>query len=502
VVSYTYDLAGRLTGISDTSAAIAAAVPPSGTSVQYATSLGYDAMNRPTAVTWSPAASAAAPTAGSVTFGHTYNKVNQRTGQTVTDNTWFNYPAATPGTVNYTANALNQYTAVGAVTPTYNGNGNLTSDGTFTFAYNAENRLVQASGAGNPTSYTYDAQGRRKTKTVNFVVTALVTDADNREVLEYDGPTGAIRRWYAYGLGSNDVLSQMNVAANTRATFLPDIQGSVIASVDSTSGAITKNGYLPYGKSASAGPFGYTGQRIDTEINGLYYYRARHYSPAWGRFLQTDPIGYGGGSNLYAYVNNDPLNNIDPMGLAAENPQTSYGYGYGANAQRAADNLNARNYGTAAYYELLHTAETALAIIPFVGAARTAGALAAENGTATYYRTMSQANYEALVATGKVPATGETFITESLAYAMTYRGVTVELTVRGGTAEALLAMGVRNVGLTSGVYGSLPLVQSGWWSSAAFFKLEGELVNIGLGRGSALNTFNSNIVNFNLVPRP
>jgi RHS repeat-associated protein len=316
VVSYSYDLAGRLTGISDTSAAIAAAVPPSGTSVQYSTSLGYDAMNRPTAVTWSPAPSAAAaPAAGSVTFGHSYNKVNQRIGQTVTDNSWFNYPAASPSTVSYTANALNQYTAVGAVTPSYDGNGNLTSDGTFTFGYDTENRLTSASGAGNTASYTFDAQGRRKTKTVNGMTTAFVTDAANREVLEYDGASGAILRWYAYGLGPNDVLGQMNVAADTRATLVPDMLGSVIGSLDSGSGVLSKVGYLPYGKGTSAGPFGFTGQRIDPETSGLYYYRARHYSPAWGRFLQPDPIGYRGGNHLYAYVNNNPLNATDPLGL-------------------------------------------------------------------------------------------------------------------------------------------------------------------------------------------
>jgi hypothetical protein len=108
---------------------------------------GYDALNRPTAATWSPAPTPAAPTAGSVTFGHSHNKVNQRIGQTVSDNTWFNYPSATASTVSYTAYALNQYTAVGAVAPSYDGNGNLTFDGTFTFGYDAENRLASASGA-------------------------------------------------------------------------------------------------------------------------------------------------------------------------------------------------------------------------------------------------------------------------------------------------------------------------------------------------------------------
>src|SRR5216683_4740405 len=226
-------------------------------------------------------------------------KANQRVSQTVTDNSWINYPAATPA-VSYTANALNQYTAVGAVTP----------------AYDAENRLISAVGAGNTASYSYDAQGRRKTRTVNSTTTVFVTDAGNREVLEYDGSNGTIQRWYAYGLGSNDVLNQTNVVAGTRTAFIPDIQGSVIASLDSSSGTLSKIGYLPYGKGASAtGPFGYTAQRIDPETNGLYYYRARHYSPAWGRFMQPDPIGYGGGVNLYAYVNNDPLNATDPLGL-------------------------------------------------------------------------------------------------------------------------------------------------------------------------------------------
>jgi uncharacterized protein YcfJ len=122
--------------------------------------------------------------------------------------------------------------------------------------------------------------------------------------------------------------------------------------------------------------------------------------------------------------------------------------------------------------------------------------------TETFYRTMSQANYEQFLGTGQIPATGETFISPSLEYASQYDGVTVQFNVQAGTTDTLLGMGVKNAGLSGGAYDNLPLVESGWGSSSAFFKLEGNAVNIGLGYGSALNTFNANIVNWSRVPKP
>ncbi|NMG73000.1 RHS repeat-associated core domain-containing protein, partial [Parazoarcus communis] len=74
----------------------------------------------------------------------------------------------------------------------------------------------------------------------------------------------------------------------------------------------------PYGEPnvTTGARFRYTGQQYLGELN-LYYYKARFYSPALGRFLQTDPIGTADDLNLYAYVGNNPVNRFDPLGLSA-----------------------------------------------------------------------------------------------------------------------------------------------------------------------------------------
>jgi RHS repeat-associated protein len=98
-----------------------------------------------------------------------------------------------------------------------------------------------------------------------------------------------------------------------------DALGSVVALSDADGDTVQLYEYSVFGQVAASAPnhtnpFLFTGRRYDTET-GLYYYRAHDYNPYIGRFLQTDPIGYAAGPNLYAYCGNNSLNLSDPFGL-------------------------------------------------------------------------------------------------------------------------------------------------------------------------------------------
>jgi RHS repeat-associated protein len=96
--------------------------------------------------------------------------------------------------------------------------------------------------------------------------------------------------------------------------------GSVIALSDVNSLIVERYSYDVFGEpnrtSDVNNPYLFTGRRYDEET-GLYYYRARYYDYYIGRFLQTDPVGYDDGLNLYIYVGNNPLEWVDPWGLKA-----------------------------------------------------------------------------------------------------------------------------------------------------------------------------------------
>ncbi|MEV6304302.1 RHS repeat-associated core domain-containing protein [Actinoplanes sp. NPDC051861] len=118
----------------------------------------------------------------------------------------------------------------------------------------------------------------------------------------------------------------------------------------------------------------------------------------------------------------------------------------------------------------------------------------------TYYRTMSQDHFDSLNSTGRLSPTRETFISPTQSFSESYDGVTVRFSLRPGTTERLMGVGVRDrSAATANAFPNMPIVSRGWNRAAAFFKGEGAQVNIGLGRGAGLDIFNEGIVGFDRV---
>ncbi len=266
-------------------------------------------------------------------FTHTTSAAGQLLSTTTSEPLNRYTPGVPLGTQSYaTANPLNQYpsvTPIGgtAATLTYDLNGNLTGDGSGTYTYDATNRLLSIAGFATA-SYGYDALDRRMSKTTGGSTTRFL-HAGSDEIAEYTS-AGVLLRRYVPGPGTDERAAMIDSgAASPPATAIKyphtDRQGSVMA-VTSSTGAVTERfSYDGFGRSSSAFsgyPFRYTGQRLDFE-SGLMFYKARVYSTALGRFLQTDPIGTKDDLNLYAYVGNDPVNKVDPTGEERERHFTS-----------------------------------------------------------------------------------------------------------------------------------------------------------------------------------
>jgi RHS repeat-associated protein len=138
-------------------------------------------------------------------------------------------------------------------------------------------------------------------------------------------------RKFFYGPGLDEPICLVEVAENNAVYYYHfDGLGSVVALSDVNSVLVERYTYDVFGRptirdangteiaeSAFANPYLFTGRAYDAET-GLYYYRARYYDYATGRFLQPDPTGYTDGLNLYAYVGNNPCGFVDPSGLCKE----------------------------------------------------------------------------------------------------------------------------------------------------------------------------------------
>jgi RHS repeat-associated protein len=233
----------------------------------------------------------------------------------------------------YTANALNQYSSVGAAAQTYDANGNLTVDtenGTVkTLSYDAQNRLLNASVGANSMTVAYDARNRVVKRVINGAATYFYYDGWN--LIEERDASGNLKLKYVNGPGVDEKLMLTRTTTPTPIFYHEDGLGSVIALTDMTGNVLERYKYdvfglpaildgsgQPIAQSAYGNRFLFTGREWIAET-GLYDYRNRMYSPSLGRFMQTDPIKFSAGDgNIYRYVANDPVNSIDPKGLATK----------------------------------------------------------------------------------------------------------------------------------------------------------------------------------------
>jgi RHS repeat-associated protein len=174
---------------------------------------------------------------------------------------------------------------------------------------------------GTTANYRYDGLGRRVEKEVIAGGTAISRYVYGNEdiLLELDGSNNIVAR-YTHGPGIDEPLI---MEKNDQSFFYhADGLGSITEVTNQSGTVVQRYAYSSFGKIESqldpnfVQPYAYAGRELDAET-GLYYYRARSYDPAVGRFLETDPIGIAGGLNLYTYSSNDPTNQLDPFGLTS-----------------------------------------------------------------------------------------------------------------------------------------------------------------------------------------
>jgi RHS repeat-associated protein len=340
LVSYDYDAAGRL--VLETNA--------NGSYTEY----GYDPAGRLDEIINYDSSDAVTSF-----FEYTFDAVGRRTAVATNDGSWAydyddagqlieaNFTSTTMGisstsieyqydeagnriatiensvTTNYTTNGLNQYTAAGGKSFTYDDDGNLTTQtatsNNYSYVYDIDNRLSQVTKPDSTVmSYEYDAFGNRSAVIDNGVRTELLVDpfGFGNVVAEYDEYGDRIAS-YTHGLG----LASRTDATGDLAFFDVDATGSVVGLTDDAGDLANSYIYTPFGdelyeNETISNSFEFNGAfGVVEDADNLLYMRARSYDVESGRFLSEDPLLLNGDiGNLYRYAGNDPVQYIDPEG--------------------------------------------------------------------------------------------------------------------------------------------------------------------------------------------
>jgi RHS repeat-associated protein len=224
-------------------------------------------------------------------------------------------------------NLLNQLTSVVGRAFAYDVNGSLVArwqngNPTATYEYDPMNRLVAIRDAASNlvARYAYDAEGRRLMKEVGGTRTYFFY-SDQGLVAEFDAAGQPIR---AYGYGNSPMWGMQPLFLKTGGKYhyyVHDHLGAPRLLVD-RNGAVTWRARIAaFGRtevepsSTVDNPLRLSAQYYDAE-SGLHYNTRRYYDPELGRYLSRDLLGEGGGRNLYGFAGNDPLNAVDPKGMA------------------------------------------------------------------------------------------------------------------------------------------------------------------------------------------
>jgi len=234
-------------------------------------------------------------------------------------------------------NSANQLIQKDSDTYTFDANGNMTErkvNGNIQrLTYDPMNRLKSI---GN-TNYTYDADDLRITKDDNGVVNHFTHDINwpLTHIIEEFDEEGTITARYVYGLG---LISREDISGDYKVYHF-DSNGSTIALTDENGMIADRYAYDPFGKlltkeGVTPNPFIYNGRYgVVYDGNNLYYMRARYYDAEIKRFIQQDTVKGDFKNpqslNQYAFVNGNPINMVDPLGLAGETAKSFLGdYSY------------------------------------------------------------------------------------------------------------------------------------------------------------------------------